>query len=249
MRFPPCVLAAAAVAALCYTPLASAHPGPRIWLGSDGGRVATYAANSDAAPTVYSATRLFTSVIEHNVVDDIWATEFPGYQVRADGGGVPHGSFAVAVAGPLLYFDRPTARYRTVAEQFGSPGPVPQLAISGETDFVTTGAGPVGGFPFFTYAAAGDHAHLTYEMFGNGASSGDGPAGVYALPLTLVGAGLSPSQPFYLLLGDDVPLGSPTFAEAIAAANQTLVPEPAAVGVLAAGGLLLLARRRGRSAR
>lgn len=232
---------------------ARAHPGPRIYLAGEGGRVGTYlgSPNTDQA-TAFAARRVFAEELPQFPGSSIYTTDFPGFQVSEQRGGVvrPTG-FAFSIAGPLQYFDYEASAdagvYRTVQEQF-APGPVPQLAVSQGSNVRVTGAGRVDGFTFFNYASAGDHGHMFFTLYGNGTSASNGPAGVYALPLRLSGSTLGESDPFFLLLGKDVALGSPEFDAAIRTADQALVPEPAAAAaVLVAGAGLLGRRRRGRA--
>ena len=223
-----------------------AHAGPRLFLGSDAGRVSTYLGNNNELSTTFAPDRVFTTTLSNAISPTLYTNSFPGYQV-AEGRGVTTGTtFSLSVAGPLLYFDgyaAGTGTYRTTVDAF-SGGAAPQLAVSKGTASRVTSTGPLAPLDVLTYNAAGDHGHAAYTLFGDGATASDGPAGVYALPLTMSGTGLSASLPFYLLLGKDVALGSPEIIEAERVARATLVPEPTSVAAIAAVGLIATRRRR-----
>lgn len=204
---------------------AAAHEGPRIWLGNVGGQVAAFTSDNDVDPTTYTPSRLFATEMQEFF--GIYTTEFPGYEVRQDGGDIePETTFGFNIAGPLLYFDDATDAFVTVAEMFGppEPGPVPQLAVSLGATIRVTGAGPVAGFNFFTFHEIGDHSHLSYTLLGDGVNAGSGPAGVYALPLNITSASLMTSETNYLLIGKEVAESDALFQEAHAVAQATLVP-------------------------
>lgn len=202
-----------------------AHEGPRIWIGSEGGKIVTHASDNDIEPTVYIPSRIFST--ELNDLFGIHTTEFPGFEVRQDGGGISTGTtFGFNITGPLLYYDPVLQAYVTVEEEFGppAPGPVPQMAVSLGASIRATGSGPVAGFSFFTFNGIGDHSHLSYTLLGDGVSAVDGPSGVYALPMSLTSGALAPSETYYLLIGKDVSQADEQFIEALEAAHETLVP-------------------------
>ncbi len=196
---------------------AHAHDGPRVWVGVEGSSIVTYSSDNDLDPATYQPSRLFTAAFES--VGGFFSTEFPGFEVRRDGGGVAGGSvFGFGIAGPLLFFD--SNAYRPVDEVFATP---PQVALVLGSQFVITGGSSVDGFEFFEFGGAGDHSHLAFTYLGDGASPADGPDGVYALPLTLWSAGYSDSATFYVLLGKGVTPGGPLFDAAVDLARSTLV--------------------------
>lgn len=233
---------------------AVAHPGARIFLGKDGSAVATYLGNNDDQSSVFTAARVFATPLPlFPGTTNVYTTDFPGFEVRA-GGNVPSGtSFRFDIAGPLLFFDYDaagrTGAYKFVQQQFGIPGPAPQVAISEGSRLVVTGPGGVTGFDFFTYGAPGDHGHNFHTLYGNGSSASDGPNGVYALPLEVSAPanGIGASPTFYLLLGKNVSLGSNQMDDAVRVANETLVPEPASLAMGGLATMALLARRRRRA--
>jgi hypothetical protein len=242
------------LSSLCIAQVARAHDGTRIYIAGPGGTVTTYQGTPDnEVATSFLASRVFAGTFSEFVVEGnpISTTDFPGFQVAEPIGGIsPGSSFSFSIAGPLMYFDynNPTPGtgiYRTVQDKF-APGVVPQVALSVDFDFAITGNGPVAGFDHFSYSGPGDHGHITYTLLGNGATAGQGPDGVYAIPMNLSGGGLNDSQTFFLLLGKNVDLGTAHMNEAIRVANIQLVPEPASIGLLAVGGVALLARRRRR---
>jgi hypothetical protein len=204
---------------------AVAHPGPRVWIGNDDGRITTYTSDNDLSPTLYSPSRLFTGTLDEFLPGtNVFTTDFPGYEVKTVDGGVSPGThFSFAIPGPLLAYDHATASYLTTRALFGSPGPAPQMAVSEGNAVVNTGDGPVDGFDFFTFSTPGDHAHMFYTLYGDGATASSGPDAVYALPLQLRSGALAPSETYYLLLGKGYEQGSPLFDEAADVARRTLV--------------------------
>lgn len=202
-----------------------AHEGPRIWIGNEGGTITTFKSDNDLEPSLYTPSRIFST--ELNEFFGIYTTEFPGYEIRQDGGDVSPGTiFGFNLAGPLLYFDAPSQSYVTVEQAFGppGPGPVPQMAVSLGASIRVTGSGSVAGFPFFVFNGIGDHSHLSYTLLGDGASAVDGPTGVYALPMNLTSGAIAPSMVYYLLIGKGVSQSDPLFVEALEIAHDTLVP-------------------------
>lgn len=212
------------VAALAATP-SLAHEGPRIWIGAEGGKVVTYASDNDLDPTIYTPSRIFAT--EFQSFFDIYTTEFPGYEVRQDGGSVQAETvFSFNLMGPALYYDDANDVFVPTPQAFGppQPGPVPQLAVSLGSDIRVTAGGVVSGFPFFTFHGIGDHSHLSYTLLGDGVTASDGPSGIYAISMNVTGTTLATSETYYLLLGKGVAMGDPLFQEAIDVAEATLAP-------------------------
>jgi hypothetical protein len=210
---------------LVLTSAAAAHPGPRVWVGNDDGVITTYTSDNDLSPSRYTPSRLFTGTLDEFLPGTgVYTTDVPGYEVKTIDGGVSPGTrFSFGIAGPLLAYDPETRLYLTTRQLFGDPGPAPQMAVSAGNAVAQTGDGPVDGFEFFTYATPGDHAHLFYTLFGDGATASDGPDAVYALPLLLKSPSLAPSQTYYLLLGKGYGPGSELFDDATDAARKTLL--------------------------
>ena len=199
---------------------ASAHEGPRIWLGIDRGSVTTFGSDNDLDPTVYTPQRVFHSEFES--LFGIQTTEFPGFEVRQFGGNVPSDTtFAFDLAGPALYYDQSSDAFVSVAAQFGATAP--QLALSLGADLLVTGSGPIEGFDFFTFYEIGDHSHLSFTLLGDGVSPINGPEGVYAISLTFSAASFGGSLPIFLLIGNGVEHDDPLFESAIAAADRLVV--------------------------
>ncbi len=203
---------------------ALAHEGPRIWLGNVNGVVTTFHSDDDFGPSEYWPCRLFTTDMEPFF--GIYTTEFPGYEVRQDGGDVtPNTTFGFNITGPALYFDEAEQAFVTTTIEFGppEPGPIPQIAMSLNSAIRQTGAGPVTGFNFFTFFSIGDHAHLAYTLLGDGTSASNGPSGVYAISMEITSPTLMTSEPFYLLLGKDVEQDDPLLELAREVARETLI--------------------------
>lgn len=209
---------------LCAEGIALAHDGARIWINNHNGAITTYRSDNDLSPTYYVPCRLFRTEFEN--FGGIYTTEFPGFEVVRDGAAVAGGTtFRFDIAGPSLYFDEVAGAFVTTTEAFGppEPGPVPQIALSLSASVRVTSDGPVGGFDFFTYFATGDHSHLSFTLFGDGESASDGPAGIYAVPLTLSAPSLGTSDTFYLLIGKGVADEDPMFDTAYDIARSTLI--------------------------
>lgn len=221
MKFFAC----SAIALLAVGSPALAHDGPRVWVDVVAGKVVTLTSDNDLDPTVYTPGRIFTT--ELGELFGIWTTEFPGYEVRRTGGSVNSGTvFGFNLTGPALYFDTGTNTYKTVQLAFGAPGPVPQIAVSQGASIRSTGGGPVAGFNYFAFFDEGDHSHLQYTLLGDGVNPVNGPTGVYAISLELTSAGLTTSDPYYILIGKGVTQSDPLFQTAKAVAEATLVSAP-----------------------
>jgi hypothetical protein len=218
------------ISALSITPTLFAHPGPRVWIGSENGALLTYTSDNDLAPTSFSPVNVFIGGVDEDTrvsngrMDEfpssgsnVYATSFPGYQVRSDragdgaGGGLSFGAtVGFKLAGPLLVFDPANQVYRTTEQTYHDPGPVPQFGVSlssGMGGTVVTSSGPVNGFNFYSYNGATDHAHPIVTLLPNGTvppmgqAPGDGPHAIYALPLRLTATGYTDSLPFVILYG------------------------------------------------
>jgi hypothetical protein len=223
--------AAAAATVTASAAPARAHTGPRVWLGNVNGKITTYSSNNDAAPTVYTPNKVFVAGVDEDTLQangrldeypvegtGIFATDFPGYQVRPDRAGGPQNggiafetTFAFATAGPLLVFDPSRMVFRTTQQAFGNPGPAPQMGLSPEGGQPTvTGNGPVDGADFYSYAGPTDHGHLNATLLpdgtvpSDGSPPGDGPHVVYLVPMKLTAPGYADSLPYSVLYGRDV---------------------------------------------
>jgi hypothetical protein len=201
---------------------ASGHAGPRIWVNVEGQQVTTWeGAYPPGNPSNYSHSRVFDQPL---IADQgVWYTDFPGFQ-QVPGGSIPtNTTFEYDITGPLLYYEpadaNHPARFRTVARHFDGAPATPQFGVTNELfQSKITADGFVQGDPAFAYnGGAGDHNHLTYTLLGDGAIAGDGPDGVYVLQLRLTATGVTPSDPFFLLLGksaDDLQFPAAMFAAA-----------------------------------
>ena len=202
-----------------------AHPGPRVWVNLQAQQVATWQGPYPPGdPASYSPGRVFSQPLIDDA--DVWSTDFPGFQ-RVPGGNVPAGTnFSYDIAGPLLFYEPAAsghgARFRIVARHFGAVSS-PQMAVTNEL-FQTkvTADGAVGGDLAFAYNGGdGDHNHLTYTLLADGATAGGGADGIYVLSLRLTSPGVTPSEPYFLLLGKNAPTGQITDAATLA--GNTLV--------------------------
>jgi hypothetical protein len=202
------------------------HPGPRVWVNVEGGKVTTWQGPYPPGdPANYTPGRVFGERLVED--SEIWGTDFPGFQ-RVPGGTVPAGTnFSYDIAGPLLFYEPAASghaeRFRTVARHFGAVGERPQMAVTNEL-FQTkvTADGFVGGDLAFAYnGSAGDHNHLSYTLLGHGVTAGGGVDGIFVLQLRLRAESLETSEPYFLLLGKNAPDGQ--FADAMSLAGRTLV--------------------------
>lgn len=234
------VLLAGVVVAM-FGASALAHPGPRVWLNVESGKIKTYAgAYPPGDPSAYSLSRVFTQAMTDEG-GGIFDTDFPGFQMKPGGTIAASTNFSYNITGALLWYNAAGAKFETVAAHFG--GTPPQFDVTNEL-FQTkrTAAGPVGGDLAFAFnGAAGDHNHLTYTMLGDGTTPSNGPDGIYALPLQLTSSGLTNSDTYWLLLGRNASAADLNSAAGVA--NQTLVPEPAAIALLGVLAPMLMRRR------
>jgi hypothetical protein len=217
---------AAAGVLVFVAPRVFAHPGPRIWVNVQDQQVTTYqGAYPPGDPSNYTRARVFSQPLSGE--DDVWYSDFPGFQ-QVPGGTIPTSTnFGYDIAGPLLYYEPPagarTARFRTVARHFGGSSAVPQIAVTNEL-FQTriTASGFVQGDLAFAYnGGAGDHNHLTYTLLPDGTTAGGGADGIYVLSLRLTSESIAPSEPYFLLLGKNATADQMT--DAMTLANRTLV--------------------------
>lgn len=192
---------------------AGAHEGPRVWIGNVADRITTFTSDNDLEPTTYTPSRVFETTLVPFFGS--YFTDFPGYEVRQDGGGVPTDNiFGFDLAGPVLVLDSPGNRLRESADAF--PAPAPQLAITLGGQTRITSAGVQNGFDFFNYTGTGDHSHMGYTLLGNGASAGGGPDGVFVVPFLLEGSPMTRSDWYFLVFGKNAVAADMTKAHTLA---------------------------------
>jgi hypothetical protein len=195
---------------LLLTATGLGHPGPRVWVHIDSGRIATFTGPfPPTLPSNYHSSRIFTQLLA-DLGDGVWETDFPGFQ-KTPGRGIPVGTqFRYNLMGPLLWFDTDDPSrcpyFESVAEHFQDIPPVPQMATTNELfQFRITSSGFVAGDLVFAFNGGdGDHNHLAFTLLGNGTDAVDGPSGVYLLQLQLTGTGFTSSETFYVLFGKNV---------------------------------------------
>jgi len=196
--------------ALTIAAVSRAHPGPRIWIGVVDGKIVTYAGPYPPSdPSNYEPDIGFAQALADEG-DDLWDTDFPGFQ-KVPGGDIPVGTtLSYNIMGPVLWLNStdPTRCpfFETVYEAFALDPSIPQFAITNEQlQIQYTSTGFVSGDAAFAYNGNdGDHDHLTYTLLGDGVNPGDGSDGIYALQLQLTAPGITPSDTIYLLLGKNV---------------------------------------------
>ncbi len=194
--------------------VAMGHPGPRVWVSVEEGRITTYAGPYPPGdPANYAPSRVFAQALADEG-DDAWFTEVPGFQM-VPGGSIPAGTtFHYDIMGPLLWFDPGDAArcpfFEPASAHFATTPPVPEFAVINELFQIRyTGAGMVSGDPAFAFnGSSGDHNHLSYYLLGDGVNPGGGADGIYALPLRLRAGGFTASETFHLILGKNVSAGA-----------------------------------------
>jgi hypothetical protein len=200
---------------------ALAHEGSRFWVGASSGQAATFASDNDFDPSTFFPARVFDVPLEEFF--GIYSTDFPGYEVMpTPAAGVPAGTtFGFQLAGPLLLLDGEN-QLRPADDVL--PAPAPRLGIFSSTQSRVTSEGVQNGFNFFNYGTAGDHAHLAYTLFGDGASPGGGDDGAYAVPFRLTATTLTTSEWYILVLSKNAT--TPQIAAARAYAQQMVNARP-----------------------
>lgn len=119
-----------------------------------------------------------------------------------------------------------------------------QLILSGQTRTVGTGTGVLPDFPLSWMGSSDSlHLHASVYLNGGGGTNPDPTDGVYLLTgrLNSTVSGVASSDLFYLVYGFNA--DEEEHEDAVAYA-QSLVPEPATLGILGLTGLLLGRRRR-----
>lgn len=248
---------------------AMAHPGPRIWLGVEEGKIVTYSSDNDTAPTSFTQSHVFLAGgVENAAAGDgqlrrassdpsnpsynTWTTNWPGYQaVPSTNGFTTSNQLGYQITNALWVFDG--SNFISVEDHFGANAPQVRISASQpnpdptgpSTVTVTTdtAGGAVEGDTFFYFANDSTHAHPRYTLLGDGVNPGAGADGIYALTLQLTAPGLAASDPYVLLMAKNYSVNDALYRQAIGAAGA-LVPEPAAVSLLLLGGAALMYRRR-----
>lgn len=260
MTFPSTCLAML-LAALGLTSFAEAHYGQRIWVDvTPGGKIVTQVGPAGDIPGhTYTAAefapgRVFARDMGglgnlNDGIDDAgedgdgtnYATEFAGFEATKFPSRSFSGRFDEQFAGEVLFYNAAQQRFDPVSVAFAGTG-IPYFNVS---DGITDGNSPTGNATVATGRAftVGSHFHPTRVLLypGGPTDANDAYDGVYALPMQLTAPGLATSDTFYLLLGKNASLNTIRAAQTVA--EQTLVPEPAMLGLLSAAGLLLRRRR------
>jgi hypothetical protein len=200
----PAVLLAALTCIAAAHQHASAHEGPRIWLGQTDGRITTYTSNDDFDPTDYFVETAFIVDFD-NYGPGIWATDFPGFESRRSGNNLTSGTlFSFDLAGPLLYLDQASSKLMPASQLM--PAPAPRLAVSQSSNGLISGTGFVEGFPHFSYIQQGNHDHLFFTLLGDGSTASDAPDGVWGIPLRFQSNRLADSPWVVVLFNKQAPL-------------------------------------------
>lgn len=181
-----------------FASAAFAHDGSRVWIGNDDGVIRTYSSDDDLDPALYFPSQVFTDTL--TPFFGVYTTEFPGYEVRRDGGSVQSDTlFGFRMAGPLLMLAPTQNRLRPTTHLF--PANAPQMGVTlGDTTLISS-TGVQDGFDFFNFGGVGDHAHLSFTLLGQGNSpTATTPEGVYVLPMILTSSRLARSNWYFLVL-------------------------------------------------
>lgn len=216
------LLLLAGLTCICATTRhASAHEGPRIWLGQTDGRITTYTSNDDLDPTDYLVETAFLVDFD-NLGPGIWATDFPGFESRRSGNNLTSGTiFSFDLAGPLLYFDQASSKLQPASQIM--PAPAPRLAISQSSNGIISNTGVDDGFPHFAYIQQGNHDHLFFTLLGDGTNVTDAPAGIWGIPLRFQSNRLADSPWVVVLFNKQAPQTqfAPAYNAARAMTNAT----------------------------
>jgi hypothetical protein len=190
------------------TPQGWAHPGARFWLGAEAGQIVTY---REVMVGQYAPAQVFTQPLEE-IVPNLWATEFPGYEVRSGGNVASGTTFGIRLSGPLLRYNPATSALEEMI-QSGTE----RVAVTSENqDTIITSTGVTNGYNFFTHVDSGDHAHLFYTLYGDGQTPGGGANGAYVLPLQLTATGYAMSDWYFLVLDKNAPPAELLAAQSVA---------------------------------
>lgn len=207
---------------LAVSSAAYAHDGPRVWIGNSGGTVHTYTSDDDLDPTTYFSSRIFQTTL--SPFFGVYTTEFPGYEVRRDGGSVPANTlFGFRMAGPLLMLEPAQNRLRPTMKIF-APAP-PQVAVTLSETTTVTNTGVQDAYDFYLFGGVGDHAHLSFTLLGaDGSPSAPTPDGVYVLPMMLTASSLARSDWYFLVMDKSGTTAQTTQATTLTHAMETARP-------------------------
>jgi hypothetical protein len=224
------------IATIVLTRQATAHDGPRVWIGNTAGKITTFKSDNDFDPSTYHPARAFGATFDN--LFDIYTTEFPGFEVRRDGGGVPEETrFGFNITSPLLRFDPVAQSFDSTPPTLAAvpglqPSPSPRLLITQSHRERRSALGFVAGFDFFDFFGMGDHSHLAFTYLGSGDGIGQTAAGIYAIGLELTSPTLQKSAPFFVVFGKGVASTDPAFVQALNAAESTAIPEPSSITLI-----------------
>lgn len=224
------------IATIVLTGQATAHDGPRVWIGNTAGKITTFKSDNDFDPATYRSSRAFGATFDN--LFDIYTTEFPGFEVRRDGGSVPEETrFGFNITSPLLRFDPVAQSFDSTPPALAAapgprPMPSPRLLITQGQRERRSGLGFIPGFDFFEFFGVGDHSHLAFTYLGSGDGIGQTATGIYAIGLELTSPTLQTSAPFFIVFGKGVATSNPHFAQALNTAESIAIPEPSSIGLL-----------------
>jgi hypothetical protein len=215
---------------------AYAHNGPRIYLSLANGNLLTNLDDFQNFHNITPNTRVFHGDFGQDAENPLPNfTEFPGVSGAVDGTGA-------LLAGTTISFNiLDAAKYwnGTGSVLFG---PSPEtISISSGLDLVTSSSGFVPGFTLVASVPSTDgwHTHPGYSL--NSDAAGQFQDGVYLLELSMTNNGLT-TQPFWIVFGQN--MDDSVVDGAVDALSAGLVPEPASLGLLGIGTLLLMRKKR-----
>ncbi|HQY87320.1 MAG TPA: hypothetical protein PK402_01590 [Tepidisphaeraceae bacterium] len=205
----------ALIFALAMSSTAMAHPGSRVWVGNENDQLITYQKSGND----YVYEQVYLEPLD-NIVDNIWTTDFPGYEVRPNGDVASGTEIGFDFTGPLLRF---TGTGIGFTELIGNTDT--KLAITNEIDetvFSKTGNAP--GTSFFFPSLPGDHAHMFYTPCGDGVNAGGALDGVYIQPMRLSSPTLESSNWYFLVLSQNGSTSDQTNAVALSRTMANALP-------------------------
>ena len=253
MKYFRTLIAASACAACAPTLVRAQHAdvSPRV----SNGRIVTDAFD-DAAGAVTPGGRVFAYDFGEDPLDPYFAAD-PGFNAFA-GSGLPAGgqlrfdvvgAASLGLPANLSYWNGAGTEVSLTAAPAGEA-----LRLNLGAQNVTVGSGTTGlaGFAIGTAAADGSlHRHLNSFLLGpdGNAEAGDGvvpAAGVYVVPIELTSsdAAVADSAPLFLVFNNG--LSEAAHDRAVEYVEASLVPEPAALGLIGWGASALLSGRRRR---
>ncbi len=231
-----------------------AHAHADILLGSQDGQIVTLA---ETGPEIFEISRVFEAELP-----DSYFTDDPGFN-NDEGEEFPAGIGAlianeavsfdfVAMALPnqtpsnLLFWDGTgvAPSFAAISDGTTFNASTPTGPFSFDVATADGGSSDVAGFDIDTTSAVGTiHKHINFFLLDSSSETANIADGIYLVGLRLAQAGLSSSDPFYLVFATEG-IDEEIHEAAVGFVETVLIPEPTTAGLLAVGGWLIARRRR-----